>query len=75
VLKARRILHKSDVGGVALDLADKAAARALATLSAVAAAHPEICEQEVNPLLVLGDGVLALDARAVAATVAEEVAA
>ena len=51
-----------------------AAADALATLSAVAAAHPEIRELEINPLLVLGDGVLALDARAVVATVGEEIA-
>jgi hypothetical protein len=29
----------------------------------VAAAHPEIGELEVNPLLVLPDGALGLDAR------------
>jgi acyl-CoA synthetase (NDP forming) len=52
-----------------------AAAGALATLSAVAAAHPEIRELEINPLLVLSDGVLALDARAVLATIGEEIAA
>ncbi|HEX2103279.1 MAG TPA: acetate--CoA ligase family protein, partial [Solirubrobacteraceae bacterium] len=44
-----------------------AAAAALAALSRVAAAHPELCELEVNPLLVLPDGAVALDARAVPA--------
>jgi acetate---CoA ligase (ADP-forming) len=46
-----------------LDVA--AAAQALAALSRVAAAHPEISELEVNPLLVLPDGALGLDARIV----------
>jgi succinyl-CoA synthetase beta subunit len=46
---------------VALD----AAASAIAALSRVAAAHPEIAEVEVNPLLVLPEGVLGLDARVV----------
>jgi acetate---CoA ligase (ADP-forming) len=46
-----------------LDLA--AAANALAALSQVAAAHPEIRELEVNPLLVLPDRALGLDARIV----------
>jgi acyl-CoA synthetase (NDP forming) len=40
-----------------------AAARALADLSWLAATHPEIDEVEVNPLLILPTGVLALDAR------------
>jgi acyl-CoA synthetase (NDP forming) len=44
-----------------LDVA--AAARALQTLGDLAAAHPEIVELEVNPLLVTPDGALALDAR------------
>jgi acyl-CoA synthetase (NDP forming) len=43
---------------------DGAAAFA-AHLSALAAAHPEIAEIEVNPLLVLPDRVVALDARIV----------
>ncbi len=42
-----------------------AAAAALAALSCVAATHPELAELEVNPLLVLPAGALALDARAV----------
>jgi acetate---CoA ligase (ADP-forming) len=41
------------------------AARALADLSLLAAAHPEIDDVEVNPLLVSPDGVLGLDARIV----------
>jgi acetate---CoA ligase (ADP-forming) len=50
-------------GRPALDFA--AAAHALAALSQVAAAHPEISELEVNPLLVLPDGAIGLDARIV----------
>jgi len=46
-------------------LAIGAAAAAAAALSRVAAAHPELAELEVNPLLVLPDGVVGLDARAV----------
>jgi hypothetical protein len=41
------------------------AATALAALSRVAAAHPELAELEINPLLVTPDGALALDARLV----------
>jgi acyl-CoA synthetase (NDP forming) len=48
-----------------LDVA--AAAAAVARLSQVAASHPEIAEIEVNPLLVLPDGALGLDARVVGA--------
>ena len=50
-------------GRPALDV--DAAAAALSALSMVAAAHPEIGELEVNPLLVLPDGALGLDARIV----------
>ena len=46
-----------------LDVA--AAARALADLSSIAAAHPEIAEIEINPLLVTAEGALGLDARVV----------
>jgi acetate---CoA ligase (ADP-forming) len=42
-----------------------AAAQAAATLSRVAAEHPEIAEIEMNPLLVTADGALGLDARVV----------
>ncbi len=42
-----------------------AAARALAALSHFAAAHPELAEVEVNPLLVTPAGAVGLDARVV----------
>jgi succinyl-CoA synthetase beta subunit len=42
-----------------------AAARAAAALSHFAAAHPEVAEVEINPLLVLREGVVGLDARIV----------
>jgi hypothetical protein len=45
-----------------------AVARAVAAISAVAAAHPEIAELEVNPLLARPDGCVALDARLVPTT-------
>jgi acyl-CoA synthetase (NDP forming) len=50
-------------GGPPADL--DAAAAAVAALSRVAAAHPEIAELEVNPLLVLPEGAVGLDARVV----------
>ncbi len=52
-------------GRPAVDVA--AAAAVIERITEVAAAHPEIAELEVNPLLVRPDGVLALDARAVLA--------
>jgi hypothetical protein len=42
-----------------------AAARAASALSQFAAAHPEIAEVEVNPLLVRTGGAIGLDARMV----------
>ena len=42
-----------------------AATRAVADLSAYAAAHPEIAELEINPLLVTPSGATALDVRIV----------
>ncbi|CAN5317909.1 acetate--CoA ligase family protein [soil metagenome] len=42
-----------------------AAARAIATVSALAAAHREVAELEINPLLVTESGAVALDARLV----------
>jgi acyl-CoA synthetase (NDP forming) len=61
-LRGAPLLHGAR-GRPALD-AD-AAARALADLSRFAAAHPEVAEVEVNPLLVSARGVVALDARIV----------
>ncbi|MEV6583175.1 acetate--CoA ligase family protein [Streptomyces sp. NPDC051582] len=50
-------------GRPAVDVA--AAAAVIERVTTVAAAHPEIAELEVNPLLVRPDGAVALDARAV----------
>jgi acetate---CoA ligase (ADP-forming) len=61
-LRASRLLRGAR-GRPAADLA--AAAAAVAAVSRVAAAHPEIAEIEVNPLLALPDGALGLDARIV----------
>ncbi|MBS1692799.1 MAG: acetate--CoA ligase family protein [Actinobacteria bacterium] len=55
-------------GRPAVDTA--AAARAVARLGAFAAAHPEIAELEINPLLVTPSGATALDARIVTHPVA-----
>ena len=46
-------------------LAVRAAAEAAAAISHAAAAHPELDELEVNPLLVTPDAAIGLDARAV----------
>ena len=61
-LRCAPLLHGAR-GRSPLDAA--AAASAVAALSRVAAAHPELAELEINPLLVLPTGALALDARAV----------
>ena len=53
-----------------LDIA--AAARVLSALSEVAAAHPELSELEVNPLLVTCTEAIALDARFIRAPVNAE---
>ncbi len=57
-------------GRAPLDAA--AAARIAAALSVFAAAHPELAEIELNPVLVTPDGAVALDARAVPAATADE---
>ena len=52
-----------------------AAARAASALSHFAAAHPELAEVEVNPLLVRHEGAVGLDARIVFVSEAEAVGA
>lgn len=68
MLRALRIapLLASARGRPALDL--EAAAAALAALSRVAAAHPELAELEINPLLVTRSEAIALDARVIHAS-------
>lgn len=63
-LRTAALLHGVR-GRPAVDLT--AAAAVIERLTTLAAAHPEIAEIEVNPLLVRPDGALALDARAVPA--------
>ncbi|WP_043715220.1 acetate--CoA ligase family protein [Kutzneria sp. 744] len=63
-LKAAPLLHGAR-GRKPVDLA--ATARAVAAIAEVAAAHPEIAELEVNPLLATPGGCLGLDARIVLA--------
>jgi acetate---CoA ligase (ADP-forming) len=68
-LRAAPLLHGAR-GRPQLDAG--AAAAALAALSRVAAEHPEIAAIEVNPLLVLPEGALGLDARLELAAPVEE---
>lgn len=63
-LRAAALLHGVR-GRSPVDL-DSAAA-AIATISEVAVAHPEIAELEINPLLATPEGSLGLDARIVLA--------
>lgn len=59
-LRGAALLHGVR-GRPAVDLSS--AAEAVVTISRFAAAHPEIAELEVNPLLVTTSGSIALDAR------------
>ena len=61
-LSAAALLHGVR-GRPAVDL--DASARAIARVTEVAAAHPELASLEVNPILARPDGVVALDARVV----------
>ena len=61
-LRTAALLH-AHRGRPAVNIA--AAARTVARLSEYAAAHPEIAELEINPLLVTPSGATALDARIV----------
>jgi acetate---CoA ligase (ADP-forming) len=67
-LRGAALLHGVR-GRPAVDL--DAASAAVATVSRVAASHPEIAELEVNPLLVTPSGACALDARAILQTTQE----
>ena len=68
-LRVAALLHGAR-GAPRLDVA--AAAAATACLSRFAAAHPEVLEVEVNPLVVLPHGAVALDARIVTAAASGE---
>jgi succinyl-CoA synthetase beta subunit len=61
-LRAAALLHGVR-GRPPVDL--EAAGAAIAAITATAAAHPEITELEINPLLVTPEGALGLDARIV----------
>jgi acetate---CoA ligase (ADP-forming) len=50
------------------EILGRPAYRTLAALAHAAAAHPELCEIEVNPLLVTATEAIGLDARCVPAT-------
>jgi acyl-CoA synthetase (NDP forming) len=63
-LRAAALLHGVR-GRPPVDL--DAAAQAISTVTEVAAAHPEIAELEINPLLATPAGALGLDARVVLA--------
>ena len=63
-LRGAHLLHGAR-GRPSLDVG--AAARVAVRLSRFAAAHPEIAAVELNPLLVLAEGVVGLDARVVLA--------
>ena len=67
-LRAARLLGGAR-GRPGVDVA--AVAEAIAALSRLAAAHPELAELEINPLLCAPAGVVALDARVVPAARAD----
>jgi succinyl-CoA synthetase beta subunit len=63
--EAARLLGSLKIGRVLreLNINTQDAARAAAHLSRFAAAHPELSEVEVNPLVATRGGAIALDAR------------